>query len=217
MKYIDIINSNETKRQMMAYVQQKLLPIDKLTKSGKYFEFRSRFGHTRRVLEWVNRINATEKGDEEILIVSAIFHDVGYCATTEEHAVYSELLFREYITSHCLYSGDPDLVEKIALAIASHSDKERSNNTLTKEQMILMDADILDEIGAMQVLWTCFLEAENEHFDYESAYNHIRKSIEENQEDFQLLHTEQGKRFAADMNEYNRNFIEGLKFELGLE
>ncbi|MCL2164928.1 MAG: HD domain-containing protein [Oscillospiraceae bacterium] len=232
MKYIDMVYNDSAMCEMLKFVEAKLKPVDDCTKSGKRFEFRSRFGHTKRVLEWALRINEIEKADAGILTVAAIFHDVGYCVRGEEHAGLSEEIFREYITNaateaDCVLHGDKRMplvgdlalterIEEIAAVIAGHSDKDHESSLLTKEQMILMDADLMDENGAMRVLWDCFNTTEMVSFNYETAYKEIEKSYESLAGGAHLIHTGEGKRFYHEMCDYVEAFVRGLRLELGL-
>jgi uncharacterized protein len=238
MGYIEDVYKNADNRRMLEFVERRLGDVDCLTKSGKSFAFRSRFGHTKRVLEWALRINEGAGADLEIITVAAIFHDVGYSVSGDGHAGHSERIFREYMEDEfaaiktrgttIAYSDATSTygttiansdtintrIDEIAAAIAIHSDKKLDSSVLTVEQMVLMDADLMDEAGAIRVLWECFAEAGNERYDYLSAYQRIKNIPKSLEGDFALLHTDEGKRLHCHMQGYVAAFISGLEYEL---
>jgi len=221
-RYIEEVYKDNATRQMLEYVRDRLKPVDDAAKSGKRFSFRSRFEHTKRVLEWALTINEKECADAGILVVATIFHDVGYCEYREGgdgHSKISERIFREYIgmlPADILSANlTAQQIAEVSAVILAHSDKKLDCSLLTKEQMVLMDADLLDEAGAMRVLWECFMEAGKSQYDYVSAYKEIVKSYYELADDFAHLHTEEGKRLHLEMQDYIRRFVEGLRTELG--
>jgi hypothetical protein len=261
MRGLEAVYQDPVKGQMLAYVKQLLAPVDKLSKSGKRFPFRSRFGHTERVLAWALRLNAAEPfygdyaAETEAIAVAAIFHDAGYSVQGDGHAKFSEEIFLDYAAAHRLYAdwgqgpaggagtdgggqagagggagpaGDwgaaasrrqaaRRLVDRIAETIAIHSDKELENQVLTRAQQILMDADSLDEVGAIRFLWECFLEAGKEEYGFESAYDRLTVSLGKLRDLApSKLHTGEGRRAAAAMLGYLEPFLAGLAWELHL-
>lgn len=111
--------------------------------------------------------------------------------------------------------ASPMLIEHIYAVIAAHSDKDLDNETLDVETRVLMDADMLDELGAMSVLWECFNEAQLPVYDFNSAYNHICERYYNNwQEKAGMFHTEEGNRQFIKMHRYVSSFLNGLKEEL---
>jgi uncharacterized protein len=240
MSYIEDVRNDADKRRMLEFVERRLRDVDSLTKSGKNFVFRSRFGHTKRVLEWALRINEGIGADPEIITVAAIFHDVGYSVSGEGHAGHSERIFRKYMEDEfaAINTGGTAIahsdaiintggtaiahndaiintrIGEIAAAISLHSDKSLDSSLLTAEQMVLMDADLLDEAGAIRVLWECFAEAGNERYDYMSTYQKIKNIPKSLTDDFALMHTDEGRRLHREMQEYVAAFISGLEYEL---
>ncbi|MDR1440743.1 MAG: HD domain-containing protein [Clostridiales bacterium] len=160
------------------------------------------------------------------LAVAAIFHDIGYAACGAGrpesalcHAKFSEEMLAEYALSRGLYAGRQGRRQlgEIASIIAVHSDKRLSNAVLTAEQQILMDADLLDESGAMRFAWICFCEAGKGKYDYASAYAHMREHVGQAEKELALFHTEAGRAFGNAMLGYIRAFADGLASELQLQ
>ena len=225
-RYIDAVYADDGKRKMLEYVEEKLRPVDKLSKSGRVYPFRSRFGHTIRVIEWALRIQAVEKGDAEIITVAGIFHDVGYVEGGAGHAKASECMFLEYVAGqeqtqeNAQMWHQPEHVQwrrAVAETIRTHSNKDWDNSLLTTEQQILMDADLLDEAGAMSVLWSCFAAAGRETFNFESTFEEIQQVFEKLQKDATLFHTECGRALNRQMQAGVGEFARVLKYELNLK
>lgn len=105
-------------------------------------------------------------------------------------------------------------VELISSVIAAHSSKDICNEDLPQETKILMDADLLDEAGAIAVLWDCFVEAAEPDYNYASAYLRMLARFEGGKRDSKRFHTAEGKKLNANMRRYVRAFLNGLKTEL---
>jgi uncharacterized protein len=208
-KYIGIFN----------YVKNELLENDnKATKTDK-FPFRIRSEHIWRVYNWAKRlIDADEckNIDTESLLIASIFHDVGYAISpnSKDHAVNSEIFFRKYSKEHNFTEGKEEFM---AYLIKNHSNKGLMENKDTPIELIMLfEADILDETGAMSILWDCMAEGGKDEQSYKNAYEHIRintmKILNENP-----MKTKKGKEYWENKQELAKQFINELVFDLGLE
>ena len=237
IRYIDLLHSCDLTSRMLAYVKELLDPVDSVSKSGLSLPFRSRYAHTERVICQALRICEKESGDAGIIAVAAIFHDCGYSNGGENHASESARLFasyaRQYLTARADWTGAEtknlraDLAAAINAAVTSaesldaiynviavHSDKHLLDNALCTEAKILMDADLLDEEGAMAVVFDCFIEADLPVFDYESAFERISARYTAWADDINRFHTDEGMRRFIKMREYVGAFVSGLREEL---
>jgi uncharacterized protein len=79
-----------------------------------------------------------------------------------------------------------------------------------------MDADLLDEVGAMSVLWDCFNEASQPDYDYASAYRRTSARFDETANDADRFHTVEGKRRYQNMRVSVGVFLDSLREELNL-
>ena len=230
-RYMDILRSDKLTSNMLDFVESLLAPVDNMNKSGHRYPFRSRYAHVERVTEWALRICEEEGGDAGILAVASIFHDAGYHFIGEGHARRSVIVFNEYIEKHrnsfekghtklsaLVYSAltSASGLDEIRDIIAIHSDKILANGDISLEAGILMDADILDETGAMAVLFDCYCEADEPKFDYYTTYERISSRFANEGTDTANFHTKAGKRRFNDLRRYTGDFINGLKQELGL-
>ena len=124
------------------------------------YNFRSKYEHTLRVLKWCNILkNDGIFVNTDILYAAAIFHDIGYGASIEKslHAEKSACIFEEYARMQHM---DTKFSEAVSYLIRMHSRKELLNAPNTPQELIiLLEADLLDEEGALRVIWYCASKA----------------------------------------------------------
>lgn len=158
-------------QEMIDYVE-KVLKESGRDNSVRH-PFRSRFSHTKRVLSWAIRLSEGRTDvDREVLFTAVIFHDIGYSVCDDEnHEHVGKNLFLEYSKAH---GFSEDFSNKVAKCINSHSDKwlMKTPDKLTVEQILLMEADALDEEGAMSVLWDNLASGYDKVDSFYSAYEH---------------------------------------------
>ncbi|MEW6228845.1 MAG: HD domain-containing protein [Bacillota bacterium] len=174
--------------------------------------FRDRFEHTMRVYAWARRIQRVEGGDLEIISLAVLFHDVGW----DEHGPHAEIsaaIAEEYLTNA---SFPEEKIERIASIVRNHSSKSRVVAALSLEDQIVMDADLLDEVGAISIAWDCMATAYEENPTYQKAYERIRRYFEKSKERGTLLKTNAGRRFYQERLEFIQNFMANFEYELGL-
>jgi len=159
---------------MMAYVRQTLAPNDYESTKSTVTLFRRRSEHSLRVLRWAETLAPEFPDlDLEMLQIAAIFHDVGYatCANKKEHAAESARLCDLYLKG---IHFDVAKAQNIVAMVARHSDKHLLASPETPiELKVLMEADILDETGAMAVLWDCLVQGQKPEQSYDETYRHI--------------------------------------------
>jgi len=106
--------------------------------------------HIERVEDVCMRIREKEGGDELVLRLAALLHDVGIMKEHEQggdHAQYSAEIAQEFLT---VAGADKDLTEHVTACIRSH----RFSSGLeaqTLEAKILQDADRIDALGAVGI------------------------------------------------------------------
>ena len=106
--------------------------------------------HIERVENVCMRIREQEGGDELVLRLAALLHDVGIIKEHEQggdHAQYSAEIAQEFLT---VAGADKDLTEHVTACIRSH----RFSSGLkahTLEARILQDADRIDALGAVGI------------------------------------------------------------------
>jgi len=105
-----------------------------------------RFNHIKNVVALAEEIARKEGADVDVTRVAALFHDVAKLETDQElHAEAGARVAREYLSSR---GGFPDsFVEQVSRAIENHSYGDDLED-LTLETRCLVEADLLDKIGA---------------------------------------------------------------------
>lgn len=203
---------NERYKEYLKYVREYLIQHNGMNSPNPLHPFRSRYHHTIRVLHWCFRLADEEQGiDKEALYTAAVFHDIGYAdKENENHAQRSYEAFLEYAKMHNM---EPLFVEKTADMIRRHSDKKLLKESDTsKELILLLEADLLDEEGAMGIVWDC-MTLGNEHVNsYGNAYYHIIESSSK-QEPNPMV-TPKAVRYWDEKKRIAAEFAEELKEDL---
>lgn len=165
--------------------------------------------HTMRTIKIAERIMSKEIADREIVIISILLHDVGKTLCDNSHNLVSfrlaELLLNKY-------EYDKNRKQKILNCILYHSAKDVKTLDLTSEQKVVMDADIIDEIGILLIARIC-LRTPNKNSSIheiikslETKYNKIdRESI--------LLKTRCGSDIYCQKKKRYRDYIDQLRIE----
>lgn len=165
--------------------------------------------HTLRTIKIAEKIMNKEIADREIVIVSILLHDIGKTLCDNSHNLVSfrlaELLFDKY-------EYDSNKKNKILNCILYHSAKDVKTLDLSSEQKVVMDADILDEIGILLIARIC-LRTPNKN----SSIHEIIKSLESKynkiDKESSLLKTKYGSEIYCQKKKKYREFIDQLKME----
>lgn len=105
-----------------------------------------RFNHILNVVTLAEEIGEHEGADLDVLRVAALFHDVAKLEVDQDvHAEAGARIAREYLESHGDYPEA--FIERVCAAIDDHSHQDELE-TLTTEAQCLVEADLLDKIGA---------------------------------------------------------------------
>lgn len=134
------------------------------------YPFRDRFEHTMRVYRWAIKLQAKVGGDLEIIALAALLHDVGWEEGREHGEVGAEIAV-EYLDS---IGVEPEKIKRVGEIILVHDDKD-TQRELSIECQVVMDADLLDEVGAVSVLWDSMATACEDNANYKKAYYRIKQ------------------------------------------
>ncbi|NLX69831.1 MAG: HD domain-containing protein [Clostridiales bacterium] len=159
---------------MFQFVKECLEKNDgEATKTCKY-PFRKRSEHIKRVFMWAQRlVDGQLSIDREAVLVSAIFHDVGYALSSDgvKHAENSALICEKYLYDK---GFDTEFIKFVAFLVKNHSNKPlMTSGDVPLELILLMEADLLDETGALSIIWDCMAEGAKQQQSYNEAYYHI--------------------------------------------
>ena len=172
------------------------------------YPFRSRFEHTMRVYRWAIKLQSKLGGDLDIIVLAALLHDIGWDEVRPHGEVGAEIAV-DYLDS---LGVDPEKIAKIGEIIMMHSDKD-TDAELSLECRIVMDADLLDEVGAVGILWDAMATAQEGEASYKRAYYRIKNFYRINKPKIKRCKTDAGR------VEYNKRMqlIEEFIFQLEKE
>lgn len=165
--------------------------------------------HTMRTIKIAEKIMNKEIADREIVVISILLHDIGKTLCDNSHNLVSfrlaELLLGKY-------NYDENKKTKILNCILYHSAKDVKTLDLTSEQKVVMDADIIDEIGILLIARIC-LRTPNKN----SSIHEILKSLETKynkiDKESTLLKTKCGNDIYCQKKKKYREYIDQLKIE----
>ncbi|WP_436901318.1 HD domain-containing protein [Halovenus halobia] len=105
-----------------------------------------RFNHIRNVVELAEEIARAEGANTDITRVAALFHDIAKLEVDQDiHAEEGARIAREYLEIQTDYPAS--FVDQVCSAIEDHS-YQGDIDDLTLETRSLIEADILDKVGA---------------------------------------------------------------------
>ncbi len=137
--------------------------------SGAENTFRNSYDHTMRVYRWAIRLQAKLGGDLDVIVLAALLHDIGHEQGRPTNEVSAEVAV-EYLDS---IGVSPDLIVKVGEIIMICPDKE-TDKDISLECKIVMDADFLDEVGAVGIMRDCMITACQEDASYKRAYYRVK-------------------------------------------
>lgn len=199
--------------QMLEFVKKTLEENDAIKSKNPLHKFRNRYEHSRRVYEWCKLIHEDLECDEEILYTAAIFHDVGRFAVKEDHAHLGAVIFEKYAKNH--HFSD-EFTKKVSYLIENHSDKSRINDpTSPHELILLLEADLLDEEGALGIVWDLMALGGMDDATYYDAMDALCHSKHILKQDYMI--TPLARKIWEKKKEIVRTFVEDLSQDLFLE
>ncbi len=196
----------------LKYVKDYLTKNHGMGSPNPLHPFRSRFQHSIRVLHWCFRLAEGMDGiNKEALYMAAIFHDVGYAdQDNERHAMRSGRIFHEYAVEQNMDSIFRDKVEHL---IYAHSNKKLLKGAeIDMELTLLLEADLMDEEGAMGVVWDCMALGNVHANSYAKAYYHIMENS--NKEEPNPMVTEKARAYWDEKKKIVAKFAELLADDL---
>ena len=144
--------SEEEFAEMEAFVRDYLAASVENEEEGgrmRWYPWHSaeyRFNHIRNVVELATKIARAEGANTDITRVAALFHDIAKLEVEQDvHAEEGARIAREYLTAHCDYPQS--FVDQVCESITDHS-YQGDLTDLTLETQCLIEADILDKVGA---------------------------------------------------------------------
>lgn len=177
------------------------------------YPFRDRFEHTMRVYRWAIKLQNKLGGDIEIVSLAALLHDIGWDENEEiPHGDIGAQMAADFLVE---MDYDPRKIGRICEIIRRHEDQDTTDE-LSLECQIVMDADLLDELGAIGILWDAMATATTlgDQASYKQAYARIRQYYKINTPKRSRAKTPEGKREYQKRMDFVQSFITELEREL---
>ncbi len=176
--------------------------------AGNY-SFRSSYDHTMRVYRWAIRLQAKLGGDLDVIVLAALLHNIGYEPGRPTNEVSAEVAV-EYLDS---IGVEAELIVKVGEIIMICPDKE-TDKDLSLECKIVMDADFLDEVGAVGIMKDCMLTAVESDASYKRAYYRIKDFYRQNKPLVRCCKTETARTEFTKRMQLIENYIYQLEKEI---
>jgi uncharacterized protein len=141
-----------------------------------------------RVYRWAIRLQAKLGGNLDVIVLSALLHDIGWDENRPHEEVSAEMAV-EYLDS---IETDPETIRRVGEIILLHNDKD-TEKELSLECKIVMDADLLDEVGALGIMWDCMATALEDEASYKRAYYRIKEYYRINKPKIRRCKTDAGR------------------------
>lgn len=184
------------------------------TKLETRFPFRRLYGHCLRSATWARRLALAEGADVEVAEISALCHDIGKAvdSTLEGHANVGAEVCNDILTA----VGLEDEKRRRIVGIVRDHIRHARDDGASLEAKVESDADLLDEIGALTVLWDAMGEGAKAECSYETAFERISQACERLSAGGDgAYHTRSAKRIFNERIALLRSFVGNLAYELG--
>lgn len=166
--------------------------------------------HTLRVMKLADRIMNKETADREIVLISILLHDISKTICEKSHHLLSyrlaELLFDKF---HCLDHKK----KKILDCILYHSAKDLETIDLTQEMKVIMDADILDEVGILLISRIC-LRTHNKNYSVHELEKLLDNKYAKIEKEVVYLKTKTGRDLYIQKKKKFKEYLDAFKMEI---
>ena len=171
-------------------------------------DFRNRFAHTLRVMKWGERIiSLAGKGDGPVIRIAILFHDAGW----EEKKPHNEVgaaMAEKFLKK---YDLPKRLTKKIVSCVYHHNIRDAK---VGYDERIVMDADLLDEVGITAMLFDTFQTAYRKNPSYVQVLKRSITYYDRVASHAKELRTRAGKQLFKERLAVYQTCINELKYEL---
>lgn len=176
------------------------------------------FSHTLRVIELAQKIALVEGGNQEIIYLASLLHDIGRVIKnrSKPHAVLGSEMAKDILND---FAYEEKIKKEVVQAIASHS-KSADIPCHSLEAKILFDADKVDALGAIG-LARLFADAGRNDIPLYDYLPNLRKKgictdlLRQDRQIIERLHTVTGRRLAEKRYNFEEIFFAQMQREIG--
>lgn len=165
--------------------------------------------HTMRTIKIAERLMNKEIADKEIVIITLLLHDISKTVCENSHNLVShrlaEILFEKY-------NYLDKKKKKILDCILYHSAKDLESLDLTPEMKVVMDADILDEIGILLISRVC-LRTHNKNLSIQELIKLLDNKYVKIERELAYVKTKTGKELYIQKKKKFKEYLDALKIE----
>jgi uncharacterized protein len=198
------MNEPAWRESVKSYIRQEALPADK-------------FGHQPRLYALAARIVEGEDCDDDVLFAAAWMHDIGVFlghrpSDPAKLAVWDHVPYTVEKTMNLLREwGFPaEKIDAVSEAIRTHQPKDQP---LSREAVVLRDADILEQLGAIGALRAFVKVGRDTRYNlFSDVVPVLERAIRELPSQLRLRQSQQ---LAGDRVTVLRIFLDALRLEAG--
>ena len=165
--------------------------------------------HTMRTIKIAERLMNKEIADKEIVIVTLLLHDISKTVCENSHNLVSHRLAEIFFEKFPYLDKKK---KKILDCILYHSAKDLDSLDLTPEMKVVMDADILDEIGILLISRVC-LRTHNKNLSIQELIKLLDNKYAKVERELAFVKTKTGKEIYIQKKKKFKEYLDALKIE----
>lgn len=165
--------------------------------------------HTLRTMKIADRILSKEIADREVVMISLLLHDITKTLCENSHNLLSHRLAEIFLDEFKYLDNKK---KKILDCNLYHSGKDLESLDLTPEMKVMMDADIIDEIGVLLIARVC-LRTHNKNYAIQDLIKVLDNKYNKIEKETVLLKTKTGKDVYVQKKKKLKEYIDNLKLE----
>lgn len=165
--------------------------------------------HTLRTMKIAERILHKEVADKEVIMVALLLHDISKTLCENSHNLLSHRLAEIFFDK---FNYMDNKKKKILDCVLYHSGKDLESLDLTPELKVMMDADIIDEIGLLLISRVC-LRTHNKNYSIHELIKTLDNKYSKIEKETELLKTKTGKDIYIQKKKKLKEYIDSLKLE----
>lgn len=165
--------------------------------------------HTLRTIKIAEKLMNKEVADKEVVIITLLLHDISKTVCDNSHNLVSHRLAELFFEKFPYVDKKK---KKILDGILYHSAKDLNSLDLTPEMKVIMDADILDEIGILLISRVC-LRTHNKNLSIQELIKLLDNKYAKIDRELAFVKTKTGKEMYIQKRKKLKEYIDALKIE----
>ena len=200
---------------MLQYVKNILIQNNGIRSQKPQLYFRSRYEHIERVLGWTKRIAKEVKNVILSFYIQQLYFMIVATNRSEEpHALLGAEIFKRYALRH---NFPEPFIQAVSDMISRHSDKGLLMEEGTPiEMVILLEADLIDEEGALGIVFDLLAAGHKTPTSYAPVFEEIMLHSAHILNQCYMV-TPAAKRIWEEKKQFINQFIQCLKYDLFIE